>query len=106
MSQWEYCRIDWRVAVMVISREGEAQLTQLAATIKRDEADPDSALVTHGNIHFYRSGENRRIGRIDEALTQLGIDGWELVGFTNRTEAAVGGDAATEIYILKRQVQE
>jgi hypothetical protein len=107
MAAWEYCHVDWMIfSVDRLERSHEAKLARRDLIVVRDGADQMQADVIYGDVHFFRSQEHLKVERLSDTLTQLGLAGWELVGFTRESERWADGTKTTEVYMLKRPVQE
>lgn len=106
MSKWEYCRIDWLEGAGKVSEAQETHASDISLTVIKNDPDSDDAVVMNGDLHFLRAQTHLHVGRLSDAITQLGLEGWELVGVIGHTERAADGRLKDETYWFKRQVQE
>jgi hypothetical protein len=97
MARWEYCRIDWMVRETSEHDTQDLEQGGLQPVV-RSIGDGET-LVMLGNVYFLRTAERVAITDLSSAITQLGLDGWELVSHTELQHPA-----QIEMFYFKRQI--
>ena len=102
--KWEYCQITWSV----INGPQEAAKPF-------GERYPDWSISVHvtsftasgGRVTFFGSKEIKTISLFAETMTQLGLDGWEMVSHAQRNEPATENILAVHSeFFFKRPLLE
>jgi hypothetical protein len=93
MAQWEYCTAIWIENPAFKTGIQNLKLAQ-SQTLSRERSGEN---IKVGMIIFLRSGQIEFTTERTKVVTQLGLDGWELVSVT-----AVGTDPVTEKMYFKR----
>jgi hypothetical protein len=98
MTQWEYCRVEWKVSP-ISSDEEKRDLQEHGFKGKILEGE-EVTLAAFGYLKFLGSSqEPEEITNPDHAMAQLGRDGWELVSHTEITSPT-----EMEVFYFKRQL--
>ena len=81
MPKWEYCIFTCET-VSRIDATDEHELAARDFTIIKDADDPRHDVALLGHVLFLRTGEKQTVTSFQEAVTQLGLAGWDLVSHT------------------------